>query len=645
MSETEPIRFKSGITWRSILAVVLSAVVMMPISLYLSLISGTTLASAAVFLNVILFTELSRLMGSPLSTQEVFVIYSGSGLATGAIPFLEMVYRAYYVSSPITWSFIDPLTHKPLPELIPSWYAPSSSIAKGLRTLFNPAFVFPILISSLIPGGTLWIVAEIALTLICAQVYLEVEPLEFPFALPSVQLIETLSQRDEKRVQIFVLSAFIGLFYGILLYGIPTVYFGLFNLSFQLIPFPWIDFTTGFYGIERIMPGACFGIATDILTFASGFLLPLNITVYMLIGSLLVWVFGNNLALTIFRNYFPEWSSEWTPGMNLALVYQRSYLRVWIFPFVGATLAITALEIIKGRKFFIKAIKSLSKLSSTAKSAGYPSIKTLLFMYLGSTLAGVAVFQWLVPDYPLWLSFLLSVVGSLFLALISTRAVGETGYALTVSTSNLWQLATLAINYQGIGPWLVAPVMGGTAVPGWVQTMKVAYLTETKPTDFFKIYLLAVLLTNVFSFIYVSFFWTLAPIPSSIYPWTLIQWPVNAISQSMWATRKILARYEPLLISFVGFLLLGGTGSLLSKFVGVPFSPVSLLIGMMTPPPGIVALFLGSLASKIIQRKQGDWWLNYRSVIVAGLIAGQGIVAGIAAAIVVLLRSTWLWIF
>jgi len=645
MSKTDLMEFRSGITWRSILAILVSALIMMPISLYLNLISGTTLASAAVYLNVILFTELLRFMGSPLSTQEVFIIYSASGLAAGAIPFLEMVYRTYYVTSPITWAFIDPFTNRPLPESIPSWYAPPPNIARGLRTLFHPAFVFPILISCLIPGGTLWIVAEIALTLICAQAYLEVEPLEFPFASISAQLIETLSQRDEKRIQVFVLSAFIGMLYAILLYGIPTISLGLFNQLFQLIPFPWIDLTTGFYGIERVLPGACFGVATDIIAIASGFLLPLSVVIYMMIGSLLVWVFGNNLALTAFGNFFPEWRSEWTPGMNLTLVYQRSYLRVWIFPFVGATFAMIFLEIIRGRRFLINTLKALSKLSPTAKSAGYLSIRTLLFMYLGSTLAGVAVFQWLIPDYPIWISFLVSVIGSLLFALISTRAIGETGYTLTSNVSNLWQLATLAINYQGVAPWFVAPVMGGTATPGWVQTLKVAYMTKTKPVDFFKAYLLVVLLTNVLSFIYVNFFWTLAPIPSSIYPWTLIQWPVNAISQSMWATRKILTRYEPLLVSFFGFLLVSSAGSIISRFAEIPFSPVALLTGMMTPPPGVVALFLGALMGKYIQSRRSEWWLNYRAVIVAGLAAGQGITAGITAAIVMLLKSTWLWIF
>ncbi|MGC9014805.1 MAG: hypothetical protein ACP5KW_10570, partial [Thermoproteota archaeon] len=288
MSNGNIVEFKTGITLRSLLIIVLSSVVILPVSLYLNLIAGTTLASAAVYLNVILFTELARYVGSPLSKQEVFIIYSASGLAAGTIPFIEMVYRVYYVNSPITWSFIDPSTHKPLPELIPTWYAPPPGISKAIRTLFHPSFLFPILISSLIPGGTLWIVAEIALALICAQAYIEVEPLPFPFASISAQLVETLSQREEKRMQLFVLFAFLGIVYSILLYGIPTLFLGLFNISFQIIPFPWIDLTTGFYGIERILPGACFGIATDISLFASGFLLPLSVTTYMLIGSFLV---------------------------------------------------------------------------------------------------------------------------------------------------------------------------------------------------------------------------------------------------------------------------------------------------------------------------------------------------------------------
>ena len=635
---------KTGITLRSMLIIVLSAAVILPVSLYLNLIAGTTLASAAVYLNVILFAELARYIGSPLSKQEIFIIYSACGLAAGAIPFIEMVYRVYYVNSPITWSFIDPFTNKPLPELIPPWYIPPPEISKDLRTLFHPSFGFPILISSLIPGGTLWIVSEIALALICAQAFIEVEPLPFPFASISAQLVETLSQREEKRMQTFVLFTFIGIIYSIFLYGIPTLFLGLYNIPFQIIPYPWVDLTTGFYGIERILPGACFAIATDIVFFASGFLLPLSVTIYMLIGSFLVWVVGNNLALTVFDNYFPEWRNEWSPGMSMALIYQRSYLRVWIFPFLGMTMAMMLLELIKGRKYLARTIKSLYRLSLTAKKAGFPDIKVLLFMYIGSILAGIIVFQWLVPDYPITISFMVSALGSFLFAIISTRAMGETGYALVSSTSTLWNLANLAIGYRGIEPWLIAPIMGGNAAPSWVQTLKVAYMTETKPIDFFKAYLLVVVLTNIFSFIYICFFWTIAPIPSSVYPWTLIQWPITAISQSMWATRQILARNEPLLASFLGFLSVSIVGSFLSRLTRIPFSPISLLMGMMTPISLIIPLFLGSLVSIYIGKKWIDW-SSYKSVIVAGLVAGEGIVAGIAAAIVVLAKSTWIWIF
>jgi len=165
MSETqqeEEPKFESGLTLRSAAAIIFASLAILPVSTYVWLVSGATLASAAVYITVILFSELSILMGAPLRKQEVFIIYIMASIAGGRYVFLNMIYRQYYANSFITWSFIDPFTKKPIPELIPSWWAPPyNSPAAHVRSLLQPAWAIPILLSTL-QFGVLSIIQEIA---------------------------------------------------------------------------------------------------------------------------------------------------------------------------------------------------------------------------------------------------------------------------------------------------------------------------------------------------------------------------------------------------------------------------------------------------------------------------------------------------
>ncbi|HDD33707.1 MAG TPA: hypothetical protein ENG30_00995, partial [Thermofilaceae archaeon] len=66
--------FKVGLTWRALFAIITAALLFIPINLYLNLVTGGTIAIAALYVIAILFSELSRIAGSPLTMNEIFVI-------------------------------------------------------------------------------------------------------------------------------------------------------------------------------------------------------------------------------------------------------------------------------------------------------------------------------------------------------------------------------------------------------------------------------------------------------------------------------------------------------------------------------------------------------------------------------------------
>jgi hypothetical protein len=632
-------KVKPGLTWKSVLALVFAAATILPVNLYLQLVSGATIASAATYITLVVLTELGAMLGSPITKQEAFIMFMLTSIVAGSPVYINFVYRSYFVTSPITWTFRDPCTGKPLPEVVPSFWAPPyNSPAHALRSLLHPDFILPQLISHL-QFGVLFIVMEIALTMFVSSLYLEAEPLPFPLAEVNYSLIETLAERTEERMGIFIVSMIVGAFYSFIAYGIPTIMMGLFNVSMQLIPIPWIDLTMGYWGVEKFLPGACFGISTDILTFATGFILPLRVLAYIMVGSVATWVFGNWLALTTFKPYFPEWVSEWKSGMSLSLVWQRSLLRVWIGPQIGFVIGLSILSFVWSYKAIGKAVKSIVKISF---ARGSPSaMRWSLPMFIGAALCSLIFFHMLVPDFPLYIAAL-TIPLSFLLAVVVTRVRGET--TVYAYPPYLWWILIYASGYPKVDAFFFQPVIGGSSTPLWTEALKVARLTDTRETDFFKGFILAWVLYCVFSLIFVQFFWLMAPIPSYVYPWTVISWPIQAITESMWHTRQITARVDTMLFGFTLVLALGGLQLALARLTGFTLDIVSLISGTATIPPAAVSMLIGGLLGNYVLRKaMGETrWREERALMVAGIATGGGIVTGILAALVLMFKSAWL---
>ncbi|MEM1698065.1 MAG: OPT/YSL family transporter [Thermofilaceae archaeon] len=630
--------YKPGFTWRAALAILFASVTILPVNLYLSLVAGATIAAAASYITLILFTEVALLMGSSISKQEAFIIFTMSSVVAASPVYINFVYRSFFVESPITRIFKDPYTGKPLPEVIPSfWAPPPSSPAHTVRSFLHPDWIAPQLISHF-QYGILFIIQEIALTIICSMLYNEVERLPFPLADVTSQLITTIVERPRERMGMFLAATLASGFYSFLAYGVPTLTYGLFGVQMQLVPVPWIDLTTGYLGVEKVLPGAILGISTDPMTFVAGFILPLRTLTYMLIGSVTVWILGNWMALTVFRDFFPEWANEWSRGMSIPLVLQRSMLRVWLAPHIGVTVGLALATLASSSSSIIKSLKTLARVKEVGS---YSSLPTLLAMYLGATFLSVLIFHYLVPDFPVWLAAALSIGFSFLNALVATRVRGET--TITISIPYVWWGAILLSGYPKVDAFFFSPVIGGSLAPSWVESLRVAELTETKQTDFFKAFVYAFALYTVFSFIFVSFFWMMAPIPSSVYPWTIIQWPIQAMIEGMWYTRQITVRAD-LILGFAALAFALGVLQKALRAIGIPFDAIALLTGTQVIPTSTITMLLGGVVGHyLLRRAMGkERWEYYRLTIAAGVATGMGLVVGVLSAFALIFKTAWI---
>ena len=84
-----PSRFEDGFTLRTIIGVLFISLIMTPGEMYLGLVTGGSLGSAAQWVTVILFLEVAKRSFSSLKRQEIYLLVyvaGASGARRGRLP-------------------------------------------------------------------------------------------------------------------------------------------------------------------------------------------------------------------------------------------------------------------------------------------------------------------------------------------------------------------------------------------------------------------------------------------------------------------------------------------------------------------------------------------------------------------------------
>lgn len=608
-----------GLTWRSLSGIFYAAVVLQPAFLWLYFQTGGIMSWAAMYTVALLFSELTRL-SMPMRKQEIFILMYGSSVAVAeSLLFVGLVYNVYYRSSPIAARF-------GLTDVIPNWIVPHpTSPAIVQRTFLHPDWVVPFLV--VITGSLLTKGTDLALGFLTKKLYIEVEELPFPMQKVEAAVCLTLATKESDKIKIFTFSTLIAMAYATLLYALPIVSYAVRGEAIIIIPQPWFDMNRL---VGSILPGASFGIATDITQFAMGFILPFDVVISLFLGSFAFYFIGN--ALLVRFGIF----EEWFPGMSLATTWERSILSFWQSPIIGLLVAAAILPLIRHPKNLIQTFKDLLKLSTAARERGEISLKVIIAIFLASTLGSVIAVWILVPGFRIfiWLLILLSVGWTFIYTIASARSIGVTG--MGIPSLYVQEAAYIATGYSNADIWF-APLVVSNGGSMWCALFKVADLTSTNPIEYVKAYFFAVFVAYIMGFIYVSSFWRMAPIPSSIFPCP--GWPVNALMQSLFITRS-LELFKPLLM--VGAGVAGVVLFVLIEFVHLPISLIGLAIGPTVAIPFTVSYLIGALVSKIFERRLGKLWFEtYRSVMTAGLFTGVGVTIAIGTAVALIAKSTW----
>jgi len=606
-----PETLESGLTWRSALSLFF-AILMMPVTIWLYLASGTTVSLS--YTAIILFYFLTRAYGKPLSRQETFIIFV---LVTGLAGYdlsvnlaLNLIMRGYYKISPITWSFINPATARPIPLDLGSWYAPPlDSDVYLLRTVWHPDWLLPALLtvgSSFLMWGV-----SMSMGFLTYQLYVVQEKLPFPAAQVPAEAVISLTSKKSKPTLYF--SALLSVIYSSILYGLPL----LTGFSRLVLPIPWFDLSTS---IESFLPGASLGFATDLSGMIFAFIIPSSVVVWNFIGSMGFYFIGNHIA----TKYFPP-GYGWSPGMSLTFSYQWSSIYLWLNPTIGIGIAVAVVPLLKNPRIIINAIKSLGVKSSEGRLL---SLKYILLMYFGCAGGLIWMTHTIAPNFPLTILIPLYAVGPFFLSLILTRLLGESGMLITGS-AYLQQGAILASGYSGADIWYcyTFAIYGGGQY--WCNDFKICDLTGTSKKSYIFTIILSSVIGWVSSFVFMSIFWGMAPIPSGAYPMTEINLPISAALQGLWATGKAVSINPQAILIACAASAIADIGF---SYVKIPFSLVGLATGVGSPPTP--NLLVGLVISQVLKKIKGEqWWKENRYTIVAGYVIGLSVVIALFASL------------
>jgi len=670
---------ESGLTSRTWPVILYGAFVLMPANIYLLLVAGQSLVGPISFIALILWVEAVRLSRRPLSTAEAFVVYSVSAIAAGQLIFyMYAIHPAYFRISEVAnsdmFSYIDNAGNKvTFAEAAPRWWAPPAEVVR-LRSFLHPAWLLPIGVG--IASWFFHMLADLTMGVLGYYLFVKVEDLPFPFAHPPAEACKALTRGSPEAKKVFTISGLIGTVWGILIY-IPLTL----GKRIADYPIPWADFNRRLHTVLR---GASFGIATDILAFCGGFIVPFRVIVSMVIGAVAVQFVGNAWAagglgelLGLDPHAWPSlcgiarpemvpasgpipqeayFFQRFVPGMGIKEMLPNQ-LFVWMPVIIAGMTCAGLIPILTKPKDLYNTFAALRRAGRGMTQERTVPLRLLMMTFLASVGGATLLFTILVKlvsghDFPWYYVAPFALTWSLLFSLIDIRAIGTTGFR--VDPPYVREGMIIAMRPKQIDIWFAPwPIALGAA--GWVQNFKTAELTGCTPRSLIAAKLIAYPVGMLASLLFMSIFWSIAPIPSAQYPYTTAILPVWANQFCIWisaslsfsgahelsdATQAIIGQlfnFRWMLITAGVFVLVFLLGKVWNRG---RLSLIGLAVGTVMPIPFAMSLLLGGLAAMWIKRRSGpEWFGRNRNIIVGGLAVGEGVVIGLLAAIAALRSS------
>lgn len=534
--------FEDGFSWRTVIGALFVGIVMLPGAIYMGLISGHNIAGAAEWVTIILFIEIGKRSFIKMKKQEIILLFwvaagllaagatFGSGVQLFGGPFGSKIWDQFLVQSPQAEGF-------GIADKIPWWFVPSDPQVLATRSFLHREWLVPIAL--LVLHVFLSYALMLSLGYSLYRLTNDIERLEFPLAPVNAggatALAEASGNKETWRWRVFSIGAMIGVGFGAIYLGVPTITGVIASQPIMILPIPFADWTAA---IGNTLPSAMLGIVPDLALVLVGFVLPFPVVVGTFLGSILHFVIGNPILQRM------GILSGWEPGLDVRNTDILAKIDMWISVGIGMAIFVAILGIGSVIKQFTKARGKATREDAehqayleSIKGRGHFPLGLSIAVVVVCTLSYVAFTKILVPDFPIWILLIFGFVVSPLVSYVQARMIGITGTATGVSFPYIREGTFIFSGYRGIDVWF-APLplyMWG----GGAQQFKQLELTRSKFKGLVKAQAMAAVVMLICSFFFYSLIWSLAPIPSESYPYVQRMWPYFATGQSLWVSSTL----------------------------------------------------------------------------------------------------------
>lgn len=644
---TPPKQFEEGISWGTVLMGLFVGLVMAPANVYINLVAGLGMGGAAKWVTVLLYVEIARRALVKLKRPQIFVLFymCGAAMAAGG---QDWLWRQFFAQS-------EEVRKMGLTEHLPSWFVPTDPAVLAERNFFMMEWLWPMGIGALMMLVTR--IDNFGLGYVMFRLTADVEELPFPMApvgaAGMTALADSSNEQETWRTKVFSMGTTLGIFFGLIYVGLPSISGALLGQPIKIIPIPFVDLT---HYTEHVLPAMPVMLSFDLGLIVMGMVMPFFAVVGILFGLIFTMVANPVLQQTGVLN-------SWEPGLNAMEVVRANHFDFYFSFHLGLMFAVALVGFLHMRsKLKQKKLQAdqmgatkmdWSKLWKPNRERGDIPIWLGIVIYLGSTLAYVSIAYFLVnyasgplagDPFPLWLLLFYGFVWTPFVSYMSARMEGLVGMQMTVPFVR--ESTFILSGYKGAAIWYAPIPLHNHA--SQVVEFRTMELTGTKLTALIKAEIITYPLMIISTLVFAQFIWSMGPVPSEMYPYANEFWELQAYQQGLIATATLPdAGVSPFMESFRWDYLGAGLAAALGLYaILAHFNlPVFLVYGMIrgldqSLPHSVIPTVIGALIGRYGCRKWfGDMWPQYRVVFAAGFGAGMGLSVMLALGVVFMLKS------
>lgn len=638
-----PETFEQGFGVKAMIGGLFVGLIMTPASMYMNLVTGQTIGTAAQWVTVILFLEVARRSFTVLGRAEIFILYymAGACLISGS----GLLWNQFLVQSESMRGF-------GLADKIPLWVAPQSPDVLGQRSFFHPAWYVPIGLMAL--GQVLGRLDNFGLAYVMYRISSDAEKLPFPLAPVGAQGITALadasSGTESWRWRVFSFGAMLGMAWAVPYLALPAVTGALLGQPITIFPLPFYDGTKHTEDFLKAVPMI---LSFDIGLLISGMVLPFWAVVGSFVGLIVTLIANPVLYETGVLN-------DWAPGIGAIRTIQSNRLDFYFSFGLGLLAAIAIIGFAQvGRSLF--AARGTGQIDFRALRSPPPgrgdfSLWIALFIYFITTAITILVACLLLRDahragMGSELTTLLIGVfifyGFIYTPIISyvtARMEGLVGQ--TVQIPFVREATFLLSGYQGAAIWFAPFPLHNYGTQALL--FRKTELTGTSFRSLIRAELFVLPIAIVATVVFSHFIWQIAPVPSAAFPAAEKLWELNAYQQGLFMSMTMPGgQYGPFAEAFnwsyvsIGLVLALAMYVILSSF-GLP---VLLVYGLIrgldqSLPDVILPQFIGALLGRYyFKKKFGDRWLSSIVVFFAGYQAGFGLITMFSMGVVFMSKA------